>query len=181
MGHAGFGSKQTHVGLWMRGGGGGGPDVACRIKKIRRCDAMSHVNVARKIALSPVTSQKYPCRMSLMILALMSHCLKEHSYTHTCTVCVNGFTAISDLMRHSYTHTGEKPHTCKVCAKGFSQSASLKEHPYTHTGEKPHTCKVCAKGFSQSASLKDRQHRIGADLRYFRLPLNYSLLSKIKL
>ena len=49
--------------------GGGGPDVACRIEKT----AMSHVNVARKIALSHVTSQKYPCCMSLMILAPMSH------------------------------------------------------------------------------------------------------------
>ena len=35
--------------------------------------AVSQVNVVRKIALSPVTSQKYPCRMSLMILAPMSH------------------------------------------------------------------------------------------------------------
>ena len=53
----------------LRGSGRGGPDVACRIKKT----AMSHVNVARKIALCPVTSQKYPCRMSLTILAPMSH------------------------------------------------------------------------------------------------------------
>ena len=33
---------------------------------------MSHVIVARKIALSPVTSQKYPCRMSVAILNAMS-------------------------------------------------------------------------------------------------------------
>ena len=42
-------------------GGGGGPDVACRIFKT----AMSHVSVARKIAVSHVTNEKYPCRMSL--------------------------------------------------------------------------------------------------------------------
>ena len=35
--------------------------------------AMSHFNVAWKIALSPVNSQEYPCRMSLTILALMSY------------------------------------------------------------------------------------------------------------
>ena len=33
----------------------------------------SYVNVTRNKALSPVTSQKYPCRMSLTILAPMSH------------------------------------------------------------------------------------------------------------
>ena len=48
---------------------GGVPMSRVEFKKT----AMSHVNVARKIALSSVTSQKYPCRMSLMILAPMSH------------------------------------------------------------------------------------------------------------
>ena len=47
----------------------GGPHVACQILKT----AMSHVNVAKKIALSPVTNHKYPCPMSLTILGPMSH------------------------------------------------------------------------------------------------------------
>ena len=38
---------------------GGGADVVYRIKEM----AMSHVSVNRKIALSSVTNQIYPCRM----------------------------------------------------------------------------------------------------------------------
>ena len=45
----------------------GGPNVACQIYKT----ALSHVTVARNMALSPVGYQNMTCRMSLTILGLM--------------------------------------------------------------------------------------------------------------
>ena len=53
--------RQLRTVPWGSRWGGGGPDVACRILKT----AMSHVSVARKIAVSHVTNEKYPCHMSL--------------------------------------------------------------------------------------------------------------------
>ena len=46
----------------------GGPQILCQILKT----VVSHVTVTKEMTLSHVTSQKWPCRMSLTILSPMS-------------------------------------------------------------------------------------------------------------
>uniref|UniRef100_A0A8C8DTQ6 Zinc finger protein 574 n=1 Tax=Oryzias sinensis TaxID=183150 RepID=A0A8C8DTQ6_9TELE len=43
----------------------------------------------------------------------------------------------ASLLRHSMSHTGNKPFCCDVCGKNFSQSATLKRHQQIHSSLQP--------------------------------------------
>lgn len=48
-------------------------------------------------------------------------------------VCAKSFTNSQSLLRHSMSHTGNKPYSCNVCDKKFSQAPTLKRHQRIHT------------------------------------------------
>lgn len=48
-------------------------------------------------------------------------------------VCAKSFTNSQSLLRHSMSHTGNKPYSCSVCDKKFSQAPTLKRHQRIHT------------------------------------------------
>ncbi|KAM5131833.1 uncharacterized protein ACMZJ9_018660 [Mantella aurantiaca] len=76
---------------------------------------------------------------------------------HYCPVCFRSFMYVSDLERHSVTHTECKPFECKVCGKSFKRSSHLQRHKHIHTGARPFLCNICRKGFRESGELQRHQ------------------------
>ncbi|MEE6483278.1 hypothetical protein FKM82_013490 [Ascaphus truei] len=76
---------------------------------------------------------------------------------HYCLVCFRTFLYLSDLERHSITHSEHKPFECKVCGKSFKRSSHLQRHKHIHTGERPFQCPICQKGFRESGELQRHQ------------------------
>ncbi|XP_018082188.2 zinc finger and SCAN domain-containing protein 22 [Xenopus laevis] len=76
---------------------------------------------------------------------------------HYCPMCFRSFLYLSDLERHSVTHSEHKPFECKVCGKSFKRSSHLQRHKHIHTGERPFQCIICKKGFRESGELQRHQ------------------------
>lgn len=74
-----------------------------------------------------------------------------------CQYCPRVFYYLSDLERHSITHSQKKPHICQLCGKAFKRSSHLERHKHIHTGERNFECQLCPRRFREAAELTRHQ------------------------
>ncbi|XP_006817527.1 uncharacterized protein LOC102807869 [Saccoglossus kowalevskii] len=66
--------------------------------------------------------------------------------TRKCKVCYKEFKSSSDLRRHEWTHSDDKPYVCVHCGRGFTRHDKLKTHqckPVKNVGMRCSTCGDC--------------------------------------
>lgn len=82
---------------------------------------------------------------------------KTH-YSCTFSRCGKIFRYKSEFMRHSLTHTFQRPVNCPfdTCNKTFKSEEALKNHMRIHSGETPYKCQEpdCGQSFSSRPALK---------------------------
>ncbi|XP_052003192.1 fez family zinc finger protein erm-like isoform X1 [Xyrauchen texanus] len=74
-----------------------------------------------------------------------------------CQYCPRIFYYLSDLERHSITHSQNKPHVCQLCGKAFKRSSHLERHKHIHTGQRNFVCQLCPRRFRESGELMRHQ------------------------
>ncbi|XP_051577813.1 B-cell lymphoma 6 protein homolog isoform X2 [Myxocyprinus asiaticus] len=74
-----------------------------------------------------------------------------------CQYCSRVFYYLSDLERHSITHSQNKPHVCQLCGKAFKRSSHLERHKHIHTGQRNFVCQLCPRRFRESGELMRHQ------------------------
>ncbi|XP_036451350.1 transcription factor Sp2 [Colossoma macropomum] len=74
-----------------------------------------------------------------------------------CQYCPRVFYYLSDLERHSITHSQSKPHVCQLCGKAFKRSSHLERHKHIHTGQRNFVCQLCPRRFREAAELTRHQ------------------------
>lgn len=88
---------------------------------------------------------------------------------HFCPVCLRAFPYLSDLERHSISHSELKPHMCKDCGKTFKRSSHLRRHCNIHAGLRPFRCVLCPRRFREAGELA-HHHRIHSGERPYQCP-----------
>ncbi|CAB3252193.1 unnamed protein product [Arctia plantaginis] len=75
---------------------------------------------------------------------------------YACRYCRKDFARRAHLVRHMYSHTGEKPLKCNLCEKSFTSKPSLANHiVQNHTHKKPFPCSKCDEGFMVQIRLNE--------------------------
>ncbi|XP_038832369.1 zinc finger protein 524-like [Salvelinus namaycush] len=87
-----------------------------------------------------------------------------------CALCPRIFYYLSDLERHSITHSQNKPHVCLQCGKAFKRSSHLQRHKHIHTGERNFVCPICSKRFREAGELQ-RHQRVHTGEKPYQCPL----------
>lgn len=89
---------------------------------------------------------------------------------HFCPVCLRAFPYLSDLERHSISHSELKPHECKDCGKTFKRSSHLRRHCNIHAGLRPFRCQLCPRRFREAGELA-HHHRVHSGERPYQCPV----------
>ncbi|XP_066230644.1 zinc finger protein 524 isoform X1 [Saccopteryx leptura] len=89
---------------------------------------------------------------------------------HLCPVCLRAFPYLSDLQRHSISHSELKPHECKDCGKTFKRSSHLRRHSNIHAGLRPFHCPLCPGRFREAGELA-HHHRVHSGERPYQCPI----------
>ena len=110
-------------------------EVPCCSKDVRREDEsllqkFVPVNVYSESSVRRMTSQNVSARRVT---------------TYECSQCDYQAPDRSHLVRHTRTHTGEKPYQCELCQKKFSLKGNLNRHTLTHKDirTKRFQCDLC--------------------------------------
>ncbi|XP_069462864.1 zinc finger protein 271-like [Ambystoma mexicanum] len=107
--------------------------------------------------VTPILGGELECTLCLESFQYVSE-LMFHEQMHgtksrfECRICRRQFQCTSNLKDHYNVHTGERPYCCCYCGKTFTQSSSLVIHERTHTGEKPFKCNVCGRYFNNASN-----------------------------
>ncbi|XP_036394539.1 leucine-rich repeat extensin-like protein 5 [Megalops cyprinoides] len=99
-------------------------------------------------------------------LSLSPTCPRRILY---CQFCPRAFYYLSDLERHSITHSQSKPHVCPLCSKAFKRSSHLERHKHIHTGQRNFVCPICSKRFREAGELL-RHQRVHTGEKPFQCP-----------
>ncbi|XP_048881623.1 uncharacterized protein LOC125748938 [Brienomyrus brachyistius] len=98
--------------------------------------------------------------------SLSSSCPRRILY---CQYCPRAFYYLSDLERHSITHSQSKPYVCPLCNKAFKRSSHLERHKHIHTGQRNFICPICSKRFREAGELL-RHQRVHTGEKPFQCP-----------
>ncbi|XP_029632943.1 uncharacterized protein LOC115208765 [Octopus sinensis] len=79
----------------------------------------------------------------------------ESPRLYKCTFCTKTFNVHGNLIKHTRTHTGERPFRCYICEKAFANPSNLTRHKRLHTGDRPYICTFCQKTFRASSNLRE--------------------------
>lgn len=84
----------------------------------------------------------------------------DKNQSFQCSIC--DYTAIrrSNLRKHTYTHTLDKPHKCEICSESFIKKRSYKKHmQFAHAKKFPYECPTCGDGFERADELQRHESR----------------------
>ncbi|KAH8340741.1 hypothetical protein KR059_005770 [Drosophila kikkawai] len=86
---------------------------------------------------------------------------------HKCATCGIVKKNKASIVRHEYTHKGEKPFPCKECPKRFLSGNELRAHNLSHhTQEPPFPCRYCDRRYFSVVGRK-KHERIHTNERPF--------------
>ncbi|XP_076986821.1 zinc finger protein 524 isoform X1 [Tamandua tetradactyla] len=117
-----------------------------------------------------IDDQGVPYTVSEGSVALRSEGPGPKKAQHFCPVCLRAFPYLSDLERHSISHSELKPHECKDCGKTFKRSSHLRRHCNIHAGLRPFRCPLCPRRFREAGELA-HHHRVHSGERPYQCPV----------
>ncbi|XP_045112935.1 protein glass-like isoform X5 [Portunus trituberculatus] len=133
--------------------------VGLNTDPVLTCASGAAAGARKSLTVATAAIKTHHCNYCPYTTTNYTHLLR-HTHTHTgekpfsCPHCPYRATTKENLKRHVLTHTGEKPYSCPYCPYRASQKERMKEHVYTHTGEKPYGCSMCSYRCSQKGNLK---------------------------
>jgi len=91
-------------------------------------------------------------------------------YNRLCDQCGQVFSDCRKYLSHKKVHMKEPAH-CPECGLMCSNRTNLRRHMFLHTGERPHLCQHCGEGFIQRYSLEI--HMVSAHLELLKSDPNF--------
>ena len=121
----------------------------------------SSVNTAERVDRKDMLKHFVPVNMlserTVERMKKMEGRRRQGLVVYYCNECNYANRRKSELVRHSRTHSKEKPFHCELCDQKFSQKGNLKVHVMSHKGGR-FECKECDYKAAQKSSLV--KHRL---------------------